>query len=249
MSGFGRQSQTDEAASGYEGFMFEHVTPLQRFSRFILLLAIFAALYSAWNLRWICDDAFISFRYAENFAQGNGLVFNVGEAVEGYTNFLWTLVLGLLSLLGWEMEIASVLLGVMSWAVALVGLALRPDGTIRLCAPLMAACCLHLRIFATSGLETMAFFAAIVWLINGVLAGSPRRVAALGVLAALIRPEGALFALVGALSLRIDSEDYGSTVKALFWLFVGVLPWLIWKLWFYGDVLPNTFYAKASVDF
>jgi len=34
------------------------------------------------------DDAFISFRYAHNLVQGHGLVFNPGERVEGYTNFL-----------------------------------------------------------------------------------------------------------------------------------------------------------------
>jgi hypothetical protein len=39
------------------------------------------------------EDAFISFRYASNLIQGHGLVYNVGERVEGYTNFLWTLIL------------------------------------------------------------------------------------------------------------------------------------------------------------
>lgn len=37
----------------------------------------------------IVDDAYITFRYSWNFAHGNGLVFNAGERVEGYTNFLW----------------------------------------------------------------------------------------------------------------------------------------------------------------
>jgi hypothetical protein len=36
------------------------------------------------------DDAFISLRYAKHFAEGHGLVYNPGERVEGYTNFLWT---------------------------------------------------------------------------------------------------------------------------------------------------------------
>jgi hypothetical protein len=45
---------------------------------------------AAW---FLCDDAFISFRYALNLVEGNGLVFNVGERVEGYTNFLWVLEL------------------------------------------------------------------------------------------------------------------------------------------------------------
>jgi hypothetical protein len=40
------------------------------------------------------EDAMISMRYAWNFVQGHGLVWNVGEApVEGYTNFLWVMVM------------------------------------------------------------------------------------------------------------------------------------------------------------
>ncbi|MEZ4463558.1 MAG: hypothetical protein R3F43_03330 [bacterium] len=30
----------------------------------------------AWRRLWLCDDAFISFRYARNLAEGHGLVFN-----------------------------------------------------------------------------------------------------------------------------------------------------------------------------
>jgi hypothetical protein len=41
---------------------------------------------------WMLDDAFISFRYARNALLGSGLVFNPGERVEGYTNFLWTVL-------------------------------------------------------------------------------------------------------------------------------------------------------------
>ncbi len=37
------------------------------------------------------DDAMISMRYALNFVNGYGLVWNEGEAVEGYSNPLWTL--------------------------------------------------------------------------------------------------------------------------------------------------------------
>ena len=41
------------------------------------------------------DDAMISMRYAWNFAHGNGLVWNVGERVEGYTNLLMTLIMSI----------------------------------------------------------------------------------------------------------------------------------------------------------
>src|SRR5512137_3210017 len=43
----------------------------------------------------LADDSYISLRFARNLAAGNGLVFNVGERVEGYTCFLWVVVLGL----------------------------------------------------------------------------------------------------------------------------------------------------------
>lgn len=40
------------------------------------------------------DDAFISFRYADNLAAGKGLVLNPGQRVEGISNLLWTVSLG-----------------------------------------------------------------------------------------------------------------------------------------------------------
>jgi hypothetical protein len=39
------------------------------------------------------DDAVTSMQYAKNLAHGHGLVFNQGERVDGYTNFLWVLVM------------------------------------------------------------------------------------------------------------------------------------------------------------
>ena len=57
-------------------------------------LALLAWLTSvAW---FLTDDAFISFRYVRNLLEGHGLVFNPGEYVEGYTNFLWILELAAL---------------------------------------------------------------------------------------------------------------------------------------------------------
>ena len=49
---------------------------------------------------FICDDAYIAFRYSWNFAYHNDLSFNLGERVEGYTNFLWVVLLGLLLKIG-----------------------------------------------------------------------------------------------------------------------------------------------------
>jgi hypothetical protein len=38
------------------------------------------------------DDAYISFRYAQNLVEGHGLVYNPGERVQGYSNLLYTLL-------------------------------------------------------------------------------------------------------------------------------------------------------------
>jgi hypothetical protein len=60
------------------------------------------------NTLFLCDDAFISFRYARNLLAGHGLVFNRGEFVEGYTNFLWTLEVAGLWRLGLRPELSTV---------------------------------------------------------------------------------------------------------------------------------------------
>ena len=52
---------------------------------------------------YLSDDAFITMRYARNFAQGLGLVFNPGERVEGFTSFLWTIILAVPRLFNQDM--------------------------------------------------------------------------------------------------------------------------------------------------
>jgi hypothetical protein len=55
-------------------------------------------------INFTVDDTFISFRYAENLAAGQGLVFNPGERVEGFSNPLWTLLLSLFVRAGWSLR-------------------------------------------------------------------------------------------------------------------------------------------------
>ena len=65
-------------------------TPLSVY--FILgfqLAVVVASVWDAFQHRWLSDDAFISFRYAKHWSEGHGLVYNIGEWVEGYTNLLW----------------------------------------------------------------------------------------------------------------------------------------------------------------
>jgi len=230
-------------------------------------LAIAVGATHAAQLAWVSDDAYISFRYAKNLTDGLGLVYNVGERVEGYTNFLWTMWCAL----GIKLQVA-----IESWANAssiacfaltialLVGFSLtrlrasRAAGLGALVVPVAGlglavhrdAC-----VFATGGLETTLFtlLAVAGWLLLAAplpaLRGARGTLAAgvaLG-LATLTRPDGAIFAVLGGAFVLWTAKPRG---RALLAYLGGVLalaaPFAAWKLVYYGDLLPNTFYAKSA---
>jgi arabinofuranosyltransferase len=233
---------------------------------------------------WVDDDAFISFRYARNLAEGNGLVFNVGERVEGYTNFLWTAILAVAYRLGADLPSAARLLGAL-FSVATVGALalfsrtslLRLPDTIPaglrpfllLLAPLLLCFFDSWAAWAAGGLENVlsAFLVTSALLAYATYLGNAKRHtltwAALGFAFAILNhPTNALFALVvaidvlwrarGASSPRTPSSP-SSTFVPLAHLMPAVLlflavvgTWTVWRLLYYGDLLPNTFHAKVG---
>jgi arabinofuranosyltransferase len=162
-----------------------------------------------------CDDAFISFRYAHNLGQHGELVYNLApyERVEGYTNFLWVLILGLFDALGLVPErVAPTLTAMSSLAalllVALIGAQLRrrfgptvgnePAGTSPfelgdLLAPALLVTVPEFVVWASSGLETsfaLALGLLAVWLwLGGRIGLAAVATAATG----LTRPDGMLW--------------------------------------------------------
>jgi hypothetical protein len=58
-----------------------------------LLIFMVLVAYYARSYRVLQDDAYISLRYADNLVHGHGLTFNVGDRVEGYSNFLWVILM------------------------------------------------------------------------------------------------------------------------------------------------------------
>lgn len=71
----------------------------------------------------ILDPALVSMRYARHLGEGSGLVFNLGERVEGFSDPLWTMLLGVLAVSGVAPMEAATILGVacLGLLVALVG--------------------------------------------------------------------------------------------------------------------------------
>jgi len=243
--------------------------PSDRWVRIGLLAGLALLVAHALYFRFLCDDAFISFRYARNLANGHGLVFNPGfERVEGYTNFLWVIVLAALDVVGIAPERAasaiSILLTVFLWGlVARAALRLIPEGPWRAAVLLPTAWLAITRsvaVWSTSGLETRLFevlvVAGVLRLIDDVAAadGVRRRApigAALLALAALTRPDGVLIgaatmataAVVLAARRRLKVADVAAHA-IVFGAIVG--GHLLFRHAYYGDWVPNTYYAKVG---
>lgn len=212
--------------------------------------------------RWLCDDAFISFRYARNLVEGNGLVFNPGERVEGFTNFLWTLWCAAGMEAGFTPQFWSQFWGVVAYGATIVLLwgnfactrrLVGAEAGVAPLAVLLAAFHRDWHIYATSGLETstvtLLSFAGYVLLVHGATRRRQLSLAAGAImaLAVLTRPDAVLFAFLGGVYLlfrAVPRISRAAEYAVAFSLVFG--PPTLWRIWYYGDLLPNTFYAKSG---
>ncbi len=225
----------------------------------VLTAALVAFLIQALSMG-LClqDDAFISLRYARHFVEGLGLVYNPGEAVEGYTNFLWTALASLPFLTGWDPLLFMRLCGIAAGLAGLLAtgaLARSVSGQTPFAAVFAVALAASLPFFAAEaamGLETTAFAALGAFAIAAYLAERANEArwplsALLLAAAALTRPEGLLVALMVFASELLA----GRWRKTRFWsrglLFgIPVAAHLVFRIAFYGDIVPNTFHAKVG---
>jgi arabinofuranosyltransferase len=220
--------------------------------------AVLWGVIAAWRRAWLSDDAFISFRYAENLTNGLGLVFNRGERVEGYSNFLWTVWTALGMKLGAGPEGWSTVWGLACYAGSIVILALiarrlagRAAGAFVVpVGALLAALHPAWNQFATSGLETSLFtFLALLGFLLATARG-PRAAASAGAVFALLamtRPDGPILELPAGLYVLIAQRPRARTVL-LFGAAFAVLwvPYTLWRVSYYGSFFPNTYYAKSA---
>jgi arabinofuranosyltransferase len=203
--------------------------------------------------RYTVDDAYISYRYSENFADGHGLVFNHGEKVEGYSNFLWVLILGLLKKGSVDVILASKVLGLLSLLVVLIAYYLIVHAFTG--ESLFAAASLWLLVtnfglvfFSVTGMETGFYTAFILW--GGYLFYRNESHLTIGlsliaVVVALTRPEGILFFPALVFFDLIKNKRFSGRLLAGTGVFSGLYAlFLFWRYSYYGAFLPNTYYAK-----
>jgi hypothetical protein len=213
---------------------------------------------------FVNDDAYISFRYARNLSEYGQLVFNLGERVEGFTNFLWTVLLAGGIHLGWSPVHVSRFLGVafgIGVLAVVVRLSLRLDderpSPWHAVAPLGLAATGAFACWCTGGLETQLFTLLVLLGLERTLAEvAERRGMQSGVcfaLAAMTRPEGVfLFALAMLFRLlrNLVRERRWRPDRPELWpaaAFLAVFgPYFIWRWRYFGWPFPNTFYVKSA---
>jgi hypothetical protein len=211
---------------------------------------------------YVVDDAGISFSYARNLARGAGLVLSPGaEPVEGYSNFLWTVILAAsYPVVGGDLVLAAKALG-LGCGIACIVLTQRLTHAIVPEAPEAAGIAAGALVAANSsyaawsisGLEN-ALFALL--LLGGCLAtiragDRPAAWGAAGALmaaVALTRPEGILYGLaIGSWAVVEAVRRRRPSVVLAYGLAAGLplLGFEAWRLWYFGDWLPNTYQAKV----
>jgi hypothetical protein len=203
----------------------------------------------------LVDDAMISMRYARNLAAGDGLIWNIGERVEGYTNLLWTLVMALVHLPGIPEAYTSLVVMLINWAL-LIGILWLVSAVLRRLGVgsvwqyvtlLLLALDQNLIHWTFSGFETTltAFLAMLsLW---ALLAGRTRLFAVALALLPLTRSDAGLIALL--LGLLYLWEQRATPRPAVLLLALTTLPavgQIVFRLAYYGDLLPNTYFQKMS---
>lgn len=239
---------------------------VRRGSAIAIALVALAVFVWAYRQLWpfLIDDVFISLRYARNLAAGHGLVWNPGERVEGYTNFLWTLLLlpafkGQFGIVPWVKTMNgfwAVLAFALTWRLAArldsTTRAERPDLLWSVLPAAASIACMPFVLGAAEGLETMMFTALA--LLGTLCAWEAREsdsvprtalvVAALG----MTRPEGVALVPWLLLVQRLRGRSWKFVMRELL-VFVLVYGAYFATRWsWYGDLLPNTFYAKRGGD-
>ena len=234
-------------------------------------IAICAAVLVWHSLRFdfVTDDAYITFVFTRNLVEHGELVFNPGEPVEGYTNFLWAVLLAIPMLVGIDPEISSRVLGT---GFAIGGLVIAFRLTERLLGrregavvdpwaylpPALLALSSGWACWASGGLESQLFAFLVLAAIDAYVAAEarPRRLGRLGVLlalAAMTRPEGLLVTAIVGLHRMVTNlarerrvlpnVDELLCVAAFLAIWA---PWFAWRWWYYGWPFPNTYYVKAA---
>lgn len=205
---------------------------------------------------WLDDDQMISMRYARNLAEGHGLVFNVGERVEGYSDFGWTLIMALVHLLGASdaraalyMQIIAFLLtaGTLWLTVQLLRALDVRNIAVLTTALLSLVVCPDIMYWATSGfstsLTTFLEMLTVTRLLTLRRFDWPSAIAM--ALIPIARSDGlALWGGDVLLALAVCTNRV-QALKVSALTLLPLIAHVTFRVTYYGDWFPNTYYLKV----
>jgi arabinofuranosyltransferase len=207
-------------------------------------------------LSWQCDDAYHSHKMSLNFANGDGLVYNVGERVNASTCPLHTIIIGCFYKVFGNMYLTSLLLCV-AYSIAAFVLLLKSscrNNYQAVLATMALVFSTSFVSFTTSGLEKpllFLLFAILLHIFWGKENFSLRELALssfIGGLILMTRMDNGLF-LFPLLLFMLAKRKKVSLPKAMTFMALGLVPFFLWELFslfYYGFPFPNTAYAKLA---
>lgn len=236
---------------------------------FISLAAILTGLIYSYKLRWLGDDIFIAFRYVQNILDGNGFVYNKGERVEGYTHFLWLVLVSFFAWLKCSPLITTQVLGILSSTgtlilASLVGYKVSKRNNVFILPFITLALALNYdyNVWATSGLETSFYtfllFSAFYVFFFSSFEGNKKLILTglLLCLALMTRPDtllvlvvvNTLYVLKQLLNKAAVSKIIVSVLFLNLALIVIYVPYFMWRYNYFGFIFPNTYYDKLGSE-
>jgi hypothetical protein len=235
-----------------------------RLAQTLLCLAVICVPYT-WlsrKLWFVCDDAYISFRYASNFANGDGLRFNLGDhtPVEGYSNLLWVLVASIFEATGsdtpfWMPWVSfSCGLGLVVYVFWVARTYWASSSVIAALTTLLLSTSGAFCMWATGGLATMPLALLTFALFERLVFSRSRHALyhaiVIGILLTLVRTEGfGWVVVIGAIAAWVRHgrpSDGGPPIWRFFAPALGALGlMLLWRYTTYGALLANTASAKV----
>ena len=230
---------------------------------YVIFIARTTFFYKGQFIGTLFDDALISLRYGFNFSSGFGLVWNRGEIppVEGYTNPLWTLVMSVASLISPVLKAPIIVSGI-------GGLIMLSSGyvSVRIARLVNATPAAAI----ASAFLVLSFFPIVFWTLRGMevgliclllltatarvldtsadgqATGTISIVSVLAGLSFLTRPDSLLLFLPIFALLLVQPGLSLRRLVALAPLVICMIAQVIFRWYYYGELLPNTYVLKMT---
>lgn len=217
----------------------------------IAFVAIILRLVIAHNTKVTGEDAYITLRYAENLAMGNGFIYNPNERVLGTTTPLFTFILALAHLVKLDAMAFGKLLNILSDGVStyLIARLFAKKQFQRPIPGLFAA--LVYAVSSTSisvsigGMETGIVSMLGLMAIYAYIDGKSMPLYVIGAILFLLRIDSLL--LIGILFVSLAIRQRKVEGKAVCVFLIIIAPWILFATYYFGSFVPTSVIAKLTV--